>query len=168
MKGYYHGVAPWSQKLDLTIPFNDLEALRHTLEQHAGQLAGLIAQADMHGNLVDNALLACSDHYYGFSADQFARLGTRLTTGLVAAAHDEDFTLVSSGEPALFYLRLADDHSLMLHQEWVAECVQRGVFITSHHNHFINAALTETDVDMTIDIARHASFIVRKRHPLWS
>jgi glutamate-1-semialdehyde 2,1-aminomutase len=95
---------------------------------------------------------------------QFARLGTELTTGLVTAAAEHGFTLVASGAPALFYLRIADDNSLMLHQEWVAECVQRGVFITSHHNHFINAALTSADINRTLEIAHEAFGIVRANH----
>jgi glutamate-1-semialdehyde 2,1-aminomutase len=95
----------------------------------------------------------------------FERLGSQLTTGLVAAAAEQNFTLVASGAPALFYLRIADDDSLMLHQEWVAECVQRGVFLTSHHNHFLNAALTEADVAKTLDVASEAFGIVRARHP---
>lgn len=95
----------------------------------------------------------------------FDRLGTELTTGLVAAAADHGLHLVTSGAPALFYLRLADDDSLMLHQEWVAECVQRGVYLTSHHNHFINAALTSADVARTIEVAHEAFGIVRARHP---
>ncbi|MEV7692294.1 aminotransferase class III-fold pyridoxal phosphate-dependent enzyme [Microbacterium sp. NPDC089189] len=83
----------------------------------------------------------------------FRDLGTRLTTGLVDVAASHGFTLVASGEPALFYLRLADDDSLMLHQRWIAECVQRGAFFSSHHNHFINAALTESDISRTLEIA---------------
>ena len=63
------------------------------------------------------------------------------------------FDLHVTGEPALFYLRIADDPSLMLHQAWIAECVQRGVFFTSHHNHFLNAAVTEQDIDETIAAA---------------
>jgi glutamate-1-semialdehyde 2,1-aminomutase len=96
---------------------------------------------------------------------QFVRLGTELTTGLVSAAADNGFTLVSSGAPALFYLRIADDNSLMLHQEWVAECVQRGIFLTSHHNHFLNAALTSADIGRTLEVAHEAFGIVRSNHP---
>lgn len=96
---------------------------------------------------------------------RFAELGTEVTTGLVKAGAEHGFDLVASGEPALFYLRLADDKSLMLHQEWVAECVQRGVFITSHHNHFINAALTSEDITRTVEVAAEAFGILRQRHP---
>ena len=86
----------------------------------------------------------------------FREKGTKLCDGLKSAAEKHGYHLVVSGEPALFYLRLADDDSLMLHQKWVAECVSRGLFITSHHNHFINAALTDEDIALAVDIADDA------------
>ncbi|MDY0828059.1 aminotransferase class III-fold pyridoxal phosphate-dependent enzyme [Microbacterium sp. BG28] len=86
----------------------------------------------------------------------FRELGTTLTAGLTEVAASHGRTLVASGEPALFYLRLADDESLMLHQRWIAECVQRGAFFSSHHNHFINAALTSADITRTLEIADEA------------
>ena len=95
----------------------------------------------------------------------FRRLGTMITDGFKKAGAEHGFDLRVSGEPALFYLRIANDDSLMLHQEWVAECVNRGLFITSHHNHFINASLTEEDVKLAIDIAEDAFSVVAKRHP---
>ncbi len=91
--------------------------------------------------------------------------GTRLKKELIKAATDYGFDLHVSGIPSLFYLRIANDNNLMLHQEWIAECVRRGVFFTNHHNHFINAALTDADIDETVDIAREAFSIVRNRHP---
>ena len=94
----------------------------------------------------------------------FRQLGTELTDGLVAAGKAHGFDLKVSGEPALFYLRIANDDSLMLHQEWVAECVSRGLFITSHHNHFINAALTREDIALAVDIADDAFSVVAERH----
>ena len=95
----------------------------------------------------------------------FRKLGTQLTDGLKAAAANNGFDLVVSGEPALFYLRIANDDSLFLHQDWVQEMVSRGIFITSHHNHFMNASLTEDDIKYTIDVAEDAFKAVRKRHP---
>ncbi|MCU1527397.1 MAG: Aminotransferase class-III, partial [Frondihabitans sp.] len=70
VKGYYHGVAPWTQKLDypgvleedvannLTVTFNDVAGLEKVLRDHKGEIAGLIAQPYMHGNFVDNELPA--------------------------------------------------------------------------------------------------------------
>ena len=90
--------------------------------------------------------------------------GSQLKKGLIAAAQKYGFDLHVSGVPSLFYLRIADDPSLMLHQEWIAECVQRGVFFTNHHNHFINASLSDADIAETVEIADEAFSVVRERH----
>ncbi|NLL62849.1 MAG: aminotransferase class III-fold pyridoxal phosphate-dependent enzyme [Ruminococcaceae bacterium] len=112
------------------------------------------------------ACIACLDKLEKINAPAlFKEKGTKLTEGLIAAGKRHGFDLIASGEPALFYLRIANDDSLMLHQEWVAECVSRGVFITSHHNHFINAALTDEDINLTIEIAEDAFSVVAERHP---
>ena len=95
----------------------------------------------------------------------FREKGIKVTDGLVAAAKNNGFDLRVSGEPALFYLRLADDNSLMLHQEWIAEMVKRGIFMTNHHNHFMNASLTDEDIAHTIDVAEDAFNALRKNHP---
>ncbi len=95
----------------------------------------------------------------------FRKNGLMLTDGLKAAAENNGFHLSVSGEPALFYLMLKDDDSLMLHQEWIAEVVKRGVFMTNHHNHFMNASLTEDDIKQTIEVAEEAFHVLRKNHP---
>ena len=83
--------------------------------------------------------------------------------GLISAAAKHGFDLRVTGVPSLFYLRLADDPTLQLHQAWVAECVKRGVYFTNHHNHFINAALSEDDIRTTIEIADEAFSVVARR-----
>lgn len=95
----------------------------------------------------------------------FRENGTKLTEGFKAAAAEHGFELVVSGEPALFYLRIANDNSLMLHQEWVAECVSRGLFIASHHNHFLNAAIGPGEIELATQIAEDAFAAVSKNHP---
>ncbi len=91
--------------------------------------------------------------------------GEALRSGLLGAAARQGFDLHVTGEPALFYLRIADDPTLALHQEWVAECVRRGVYFTNHHNHFLNASLTDADIAETVAVAEEAFEAVRKRHP---
>ncbi len=91
--------------------------------------------------------------------------GKKLGDGLKAAASRYGFDLHVSGMPSLFYLRIADDPTLALHQEWVAECVMRGVYFTNHHNHFINAALSDADLAETLAVAEEAFDVVRRRHP---
>ncbi len=92
--------------------------------------------------------------------------GEKLRDGLLAAAKRYQFDLHFTGAPALFYLRIADDPSLSLHQEWVAECVKRGVYFTNHHNHFLNASLTDGDIAETVAVAEEAFEVLRGRHPL--
>ena len=95
----------------------------------------------------------------------FRRFGAKLTEGFREAGKSHGFDLVVSGEPALLYLRVANDESLMLHQEWIAECVSRGLFLASHHNHFMNAAVTQDDIKLAIDIAEDAFGVVAANHP---
>jgi len=90
--------------------------------------------------------------------------GIKLKNGLVEAASKYGYDLRVTGIESLFYLRLADDPTLMLHQEWIAECVKRGVFLTNHHNHFINASLTDDDIKETVDIADEAFSAIKNRH----
>ena len=92
---------------------------------------------------------------------QLIEKGDKLKTGLITAAREFGYDLHVSGVPSLFYLRLADDPSLMLHQRWIAECVRRGVYLTNHHNHFINAALTDEDIAETVEIAKEAFAAIR-------
>ncbi len=92
--------------------------------------------------------------------------GTKLKNGLEEAAKEFNFDLHVTGVPSLFYLRIADDPSLKLHQEWIAECVKRRVFFTNHHNHFINYALSDEDIAETVEIAKESFSVVRDRHPL--
>ncbi len=82
--------------------------------------------------------------------------GKKLTEGLRAAADKHGHKLVASGVESLFYLRLADDDSLMLHQRWIAEMVKRGIYLTNHHNHFINYSLTDEDIKETVEVADEA------------
>ena len=78
---------------------------------------------------------------------------------------EHGFDLVTSGAPALFYLRIANDDSMVLHQEWVAEMVKRGIFLASHHNHFMNASVTDKDIELTLEVADEAFKAVAKNHP---
>ena len=79
--------------------------------------------------------------------------GRKLTEGLKAAAAKHGHDLRVSGAPSLFYLRLADDDSLMMHQRFIEGMVRRGIYLTNHHNHFINYALSDEDIEQTVQVA---------------
>ena len=100
------------------------------------------------------------------AVEENAKKGKKLTDGLIEIAKDNGFDLAVTGEPAMFYLRLRNDfESTIMHQEWVAECVKRGVFFTSHHNHFVNAAISDQDIQYTWEVADEAYKVVRAAHP---
>jgi len=68
VKGFYHGVAPWTQKLDypgvtpedvasnLYVPFNDIAAVEKLIAENHNEIAAFIATPYMHGNFNDNVL----------------------------------------------------------------------------------------------------------------
>jgi len=91
--------------------------------------------------------------------------GKRLTDGLHEVGKKHGFDLKISGESVLWFMRITNDDNLILHQEWVAECVQRGVFFANHHNLFINCAMTDADISFTLDVAEEAFKVVKERHP---
>ncbi len=91
--------------------------------------------------------------------------GEKLTVGLQEIGKNYGFDLKISGAPSLWYMRITNDDSLLLHQEWVAECVKRGVFFTNHHNQFINLALSDEDVEFTFSVAEEAFKIIKNNHP---
>lgn len=91
------------------------------------------------------------------------KTGKKLLNGLVQIAKSHGYNLKVSGPPSLPYLRITDDESLMLHQEWCGECTKRGVHLTSHHNSFVSTAHTDADVKKTLNIADDAFKAVKKR-----
>ncbi|MEG1548461.1 MAG: aminotransferase class III-fold pyridoxal phosphate-dependent enzyme [Clostridia bacterium] len=98
-------------------------------------------------------------------ANRHLALGKKITDGLQNVARKNGAKLIVSGEPSLFYLHLAMDESLLIHQEWIAEMVRRGVFMANHHNHFTNLSLSDEDIAFTMEVADEALGIVKSNHP---
>ncbi len=94
--------------------------------------------------------------------------GKELTSGLVQVAKDNGFTLKVSGEPAMWYMRTTAfedrvDNDFKIHQAFVAECVRRGVFFVNHHNLFMNASVSDADIERALEVADQAYKAVRPR-----
>ena len=70
VNGFYHGVAPWCQKVDypgvlpedvannLYVDWNDFEGLKRVVEENEGEIAAFISTPYLHGNFIDNVLPA--------------------------------------------------------------------------------------------------------------
>ena len=95
-------------------------------------------------------------------ANLLQKKGDALKLELETAAKEYGYNMIVSGATSLPYLRIAESDNLMLHQKWVAECVKRGVFFTNHHNHFMNAAMTDEDIRFTGEVAREAFRVLRE------
>jgi glutamate-1-semialdehyde 2,1-aminomutase len=112
------------------------------------------------------AAIANINKLKALNAPKYLReMGVKVCDTIVKAGKSQGFDIEVSGEPGLFYLLLKNDFSQMVHQEWVAECVKRGVFLTNHHNHFTCMAMTDEDVKFTGEVAEEAFKVVRKNHP---
>lgn len=81
--------------------------------------------------------------------------GKKLNARLEAVASEKGFNLVSSGVPSMPYYRL-EGQSFETHIKWIDECVKRGVYMLSYHNHFISLAHKEEDIDFIESAARQA------------
>lgn len=90
-------------------------------------------------------------------------IGTRLMQGLMATASDYGYQAIASGPPAMPFLTFEQDHGLHLQQQFCVEMVQRGVFVHPHHNWFVSAAHTVSDVEKTLHIAKAAFGALRDK-----
>ena len=88
--------------------------------------------------------------------------GEKLLDGLVDIARGYGYDLKVTGHPSMPYLRITNDESLMLHQDWCGECTKRGAYFSSHHNWFISTAHTDEDIQRTWAIAEDAFKAVKK------
>lgn len=87
-------------------------------------------------------------------ANYMLAMGKRYTNGLSRLAVSYGYNLEASGAPSLFYVKLND--SKEINETWIAECVRRGVFMTNFHNHFTCCAMTEKDVDDSLEVVDEA------------
>lgn len=90
--------------------------------------------------------------------------GKKLTEGLIKAAADYGYELKVTGAPSMPYLRITNDSTMMLHQDWCSECTKRGAYFTSHHNWFLSTAHSDSDIKKTIEIAHDAFKVVKKKY----
>ena len=99
------------------------------------------------------AALACLQSLQQQNAPQkIMQTGQSLFSGMQKIAAAEGVELVVSGVPSMPYLRTEHEQGVEFHQLLSGECVRRGLFLTSHHNLFVSAAHTDTDVSQALEI----------------
>lgn len=84
-------------------------------------------------------------------SDQLEVQGQRLIDGMLAIGKEHGLELISSGPPAMPYVRVANDPSFRRQQQLCATAIQNGLYLHPHHNWFLSAAHTSEVINETLD-----------------
>ncbi len=110
------------------------------------------------------AAVACIKEMNRINAPQIMMdQGKKLLDGMVEIGKGYGYELKVTGLPSMPYLRITNDESLMLHQQWCAECTMRGAYFSSHHNWFVSTEHTDEDIQKTLEIADEGFKAVKKQ-----
>ncbi|MBI9088958.1 MAG: aminotransferase class III-fold pyridoxal phosphate-dependent enzyme [Desulfobacterium sp.] len=82
--------------------------------------------------------------------------GEKLFSAMQTMAAGYGYDLNVTGAWSMPNIRITNDDSNMLHQQWCAECTKRGVFLASHHNLFMSLAHDEAVISQTLEIVDEA------------
>ena len=99
------------------------------------------------------AALACLKELRRINAPvRILETGKKWLDGLVAIAESHGHELKVTGLPSMPYLRTEHEEGIAFHQALCGECVRRGMFLTSHHNLFVSAAHSDSDLERSWEI----------------
>ena len=87
------------------------------------------------------------------SIARIARMGRALASGLRGRAEGHGLEVEVSGPPACPFLTFRGERGFFSNQKFAVECLRRGVFLHPHHNWFVSAALTLSDIDRIVEVA---------------
>ncbi len=78
--------------------------------------------------------------------------GKKLKQDLVSAANEFGINMNVTGVPSMPYFRI-EDQNKDFHIRWTDECLSRGLYLTSYHNHFLSVAHGEAQINEIVKIA---------------
>jgi len=90
------------------------------------------------------------------------KMGALLVDGLQAGAAKHGLQVRASGPASLPFVKFSTETNLFRQQRFCAEAVRRGVFLHPHHNWFMSAAHTTTDIEQALAMADEAFAVVRE------
>lgn len=93
-------------------------------------------------------------------------LGQRLRTGLHDVAGRHGFALRQTGPAEMPLIMVDDDPTLAKGYFWNQALIKRGVYFHPWHNMFICAAMTEADIDFSLEAADDAFKLLKAAGPL--
>lgn len=83
-------------------------------------------------------------------------LGKTLRDGLAEQAARHGFDLRQTGPVQMPQMLFADDKDQVIGRKWTLEVVRRGVYLHPFHNMFLNAAMTDKDIELTLEATESA------------
>ncbi len=92
-------------------------------------------------------------------------LGARLRAGLAERAEAHGVGLRQSGPVTMPLFLFEDDPDLRRGFRFGSEMLKRGIYVHPWHNMFLCAAMTEADIDQTLDAADAALAVVKAEGP---
>jgi glutamate-1-semialdehyde 2,1-aminomutase len=81
--------------------------------------------------------------------------GEKLKKDLISAGDEFGLKIKVTGVPSMPYFRI-EDQNKDFHIKWTDECLSRGLYLTSYHNHFLSVAHGEEEIDEIVRIASNA------------
>ena len=81
--------------------------------------------------------------------------GLKLKDDLSSAAKSFGLKIKVSGVPSMPYFKI-EDQPKDFHVDWTDECLSRGLYLTSYHNHFLSVAHGEAEINEIVRIASEA------------
>lgn len=78
-------------------------------------------------------------------------LGNLLRKGIAKQAEQYDFDLRQTGPVQMPQMLFADDKELVLGKAWTTSLIEQGIYFHPYHNMFLNAAMTTTDIELTLE-----------------
>ncbi|QUD86173.1 aminotransferase class III-fold pyridoxal phosphate-dependent enzyme [Phenylobacterium montanum] len=88
--------------------------------------------------------------------ERIERLGARLRTGLHERASAAGFSLRQTGPVTMPLFLFDDDPDMRKGFAWSSAMLQRGIYVHPWHNMFLCAAMTDGDIDETLNAAEGA------------
>jgi glutamate-1-semialdehyde 2,1-aminomutase len=87
---------------------------------------------------------------------RLVELGARLREGLDAQAAAYGFGLRQTGPVQMPQILFQNDPDMRLGFAWTAAAIKQGVYLHPYHNMFLNAAMTESDINQTLEATEQA------------
>jgi glutamate-1-semialdehyde 2,1-aminomutase len=110
------------------------------------------------------AALACIDEIKASGAiEHIRKMGTLLMDGLTDAASAEGIQVSITGPPAMPFMTFANDPLFETNRFFCGQAARRGIFFHPHHNWFVCAAMKESDIRQTIDVASVCFKLTKKQ-----